>query len=316
MRKHRNYVPFVDHAEPSTNKKYSGLSWLLIFGKREKDKNDQDRLISKPENHSSFYRPPLVRGLSALLMFGRMGIKEKAGNARKCELTVNDSSYYRPPLVMLPPAAEHLSHGFVQCIIQQYGATRVTLSFQNTEEQGDESEVPALIAQMLKSYPTCIFDVTGCNSFPNQPIRSNDFRCVGTLLRREIYDEDENHSEFALYQSRGFQATQQKVASIQILAAPSSLLPRKAHMVIRRACDGAAVLKSKAPHSKGSRTFGLRFRRGRGKCASKKNCILQDEKKRTVLQLAKVDPHTFHLDYKAPLNAYQAFGFALAQWGS
>ena len=54
---------------------------------------------------------------------------------------------------------------------------------------------------------------------------------------------------------------------------------------------------------------------GRANESSVKNMQLQDRGGKVVAQFTKVNGDTFHLDYRAPLNALQAFGFALAQLG-
>jgi hypothetical protein len=53
---------------------------------------------------------------------------------------------------------------------------------------------------------------------------------------------------------------------------------------------------------------------GRGRQESRKNMRLQSKNGEVVLQLAKWDKHHYHLDFQAPFEAFQAFGFALAQF--
>ena len=234
------------------------------------------------------------------------------------------TAVHRPPLVMAIPTSEHLYQGLVQCILRRHG-THFTLAFQSPNNKGRD-EVPALMAQQQEKHSSYIFDATGCNHFHKQTIQTTDFRCIGKLSQQETAlcqrgrnnacDDDAN-SCFALYNYHGFHSTHHQIASISIYA-PSDRIPRKSSMVIRQKWndDVSVVLNTKGPYTKGHKKFGLHFEHCRGKVASNKNCILQDCHQRMVLQLIKVGPHTFHLDYKAPLTAFQAFGFALAQWGT
>jgi Tub family len=247
--------------------------------------------------------PPKKRNSSFAAFFGISSHNEKNKLSTKKEGKKDVTSiFYQPPLVCTIPSIES-SH--VLCILRkQHGSSRFTFSFQNPFCPNEEW--PALMSQ-VDHHTTYIFDMTGYNEFPNQSICKEDIRCMGTLRQQSVG----GNGHASLYNARGFHGVPHQIASIRI-SGKSRLLPRQANVVLH---DEMKVLVAKKPYSKGRTTFGLHFQHGRGKCASKKNCILKDEQKCMVLQMAKVGPETFHVDYRAPLTAYAAFGFALAQMG-
>lgn len=53
---------------------------------------------------------------------------------------------------------------------------------------------------------------------------------------------------------------------------------------------------------------------GRVLTPSVKNMQLENENGEVLLQFGKVDDKRFHLDYKAPFNAFSAFGAAICQF--
>lgn len=74
-----------------------------------------------------------------------------------------------------------------------------------------------------------------------------------------------------------------------------------------------SVFQSVAPYRKeGRKKFGLNFH-GRGHGSSNKNCQMENEIGKKTLQMCKVEKGVYHVDFAAPINAVQAFGFALAQ---
>lgn len=74
-----------------------------------------------------------------------------------------------------------------------------------------------------------------------------------------------------------------------------------------------SVFQSAMPYRKaGLKKFGLNFQ-GRGRGASTKNCQMLSENGQHSLQMAKFDKGVYHVDFCAPLSAYQTFAFALAQ---
>jgi hypothetical protein len=73
------------------------------------------------------------------------------------------------------------------------------------------------------------------------------------------------------------------------------------------------IFQSVVPYKKpGHKQFGLNFH-GRGRGASNKNCQMHNSDGDIAIQMAKFEKNGYHVDYNAPLNAVQAFGFALAQ---
>ena len=290
--------------------RFSLLQSFAWFGITWSNKNKR---LKKPvqqnnETATTIHRPPIVMIIptSEQLFLGTT-------------ITI-----HRPPLVMIIPTSKHLHQGLVQCILRRHGK-HFTLAFQSPNYQGKD-EVPALIAQQQEKHSSYIFDATGSKHFYKHTIRKNDFRCIGKLSQQETscrhrgrntVSANDDNTRFDLYNYQGFHSTHHQIASISIYA-PSDRIPRKSSMVIRQNWndDVSVVLNTKGPYTRGHQKFALHFQHRRGKVASNKNCILQDDKKRMVLQLIKVGPRTFHLDYKAPLTAFQAFGFALAQWGT
>ena len=74
-----------------------------------------------------------------------------------------------------------------------------------------------------------------------------------------------------------------------------------------------SVYQSVVPYKKpGNKKFGLNFH-GRGRGSSNKNCQMVNEIGNITLQMVKFEKGIYHVDFVAPINAVQAFGFALAQ---
>ena len=102
--------------------------------------------------------------------------------------------------------------------------------------------------------------------------------------------------------------------------------PRKATVTLLDAQSRNIKLETKTPE-KDEKTGKKHLNtNGRGRKASRKNMQLeivedkmakkidQDDVKPLALQLAKWDGHHYHLDFMEPVTAFQAFGFALAQF--
>jgi tubby-related protein 1 len=79
-------------------------------------------------------------------------------------------------------------------------------------------------------------------------------------------------------------------------------------------CEGMFLYQSKDPVFENG-NYRLNFN-GRVSMPSVKNyqLVAADAIDDIICQFGKVDEDVFHLDYKAPLNAFQAFAFALCQF--
>jgi hypothetical protein len=73
------------------------------------------------------------------------------------------------------------------------------------------------------------------------------------------------------------------------------------------------AVETKEPYCRGGGQRALDFR-GRGREPSRKNMQLQDGEGNVILQMVKWDKDQFHVDFSPPLDAFHAFGFALAQF--
>ena len=81
------------------------------------------------------------------------------------------------------------------------------------------------------------------------------------------------------------------------------------------ASDGSGLFAfaNKEPYKKANGDLALNFT-GRCRRANAANMQLADEHGDVLIQVAKWDTtNTFHVDFKAPFTAFQAFGFAVAQ---
>lgn len=78
--------------------------------------------------------------------------------------------------------------------------------------------------------------------------------------------------------------------------------------------QGMFVLETKAPHFENG-NYRLNFK-GRVSLPSVKNfqLVSPNDTSDVVLQFGKVNDDKFHLDFKAPLNAFQAFSLAITQF--
>lgn len=263
-----------------------------------------DNASTQSSSTTFILRDPQKKRKSRFIAFFGISIRNEKNklSTKKDEKQDIIKSFYQPPLVRTTPSIES-SH--VQCILREHGSRRFTFSFQNPFRPNEEW--PALMSQ-VDHHTTHIFDMTGYNSFPNQSICTNDIRCIGTL--RQQSDGGNGHHA-SLYDAHGFHGVLHEIASIRIYG-KSRLLMRKANIFLH---DEKKVLVAKNVNSKSNTTFGLQVQHGRGKCAPKKSCILMDERKCLVFQMTKVGTETFHVEYRAPLTAYAAFGFALAHMG-
>lgn len=76
--------------------------------------------------------------------------------------------------------------------------------------------------------------------------------------------------------------------------------------------DDLVVLGTREPSYEGGQ-YRLNFG-GRVTVPSVKNMQVEDERGEIIAQFGKIAENRFHLDYKAPMTAFQAFGLALTQF--
>lgn len=76
--------------------------------------------------------------------------------------------------------------------------------------------------------------------------------------------------------------------------------------------NGLVVLDTREPSYEGGQ-YRLNFG-GRVTVPSVKNMQIQDENGEIIAQFGKIAENRFHLDFKAPMTAFQAFGMALTQF--
>lgn len=93
------------------------------------------------------------------------------------------------------------------------------------------------------------------------------------------------------------------------------LQPNPEDAPFRVLCDTnyLSIFHSERPYIKiGNKTPTLNTR-GRGRVTSSKNTQLVNSDGEVCIQVAKCDQETYHVDFGAPFNAFQAFAFGIAQ---
>jgi hypothetical protein len=94
-------------------------------------------------------------------------------------------------------------------------------------------------------------------------------------------------------------------------ALKQSLKQQPQHIVFD--CLDKGSFESKDAHQTESGGYALDFR-GRGRESSRKNVQLQKDDGTVILQMVRWSKDEFHVDYQDPIDGFNAFAFALAQF--
>jgi len=248
----------------------------------------------------------------------------------------------RPGLLLAPQPHHYFASGFIHCCVIRsalQSPLRVQFLFQKFGAVDDKTAMVAIKQggiNRISSYH--IFDTvrvggwTAKNNSDAVQLNKKAGNYIGKLRREKndrstysLYDSKEQKEQIGAFQyslpslaqqwSEGQPPRKMQVA-IPTTDKEGAIEPRASYLKnrlidnIKKQSKTAAHLFSTKEPTYDNGQYRLNFS-GRVTTASVKNMQIVDSKGEIFLQFGKVGDHRFHLDYKAPFNAYQAFGLAL-----